>query len=266
MAVATALFPFVIEALIGALGWRLAYVTLGGLVAVTILPLGAWLYRGRPELYGLQPDSAAQETRTRPPNERAYTLAQARRTLTFWLFSSSDFFVAALGTGLIFHHYDIMASGGVDRLAAAAVFVPFGFITAGTNLVTGVLMDRVPPRFLLSVMLLLLCASLVFAPQVTTPTLVLVYGAVLGLSQGMKGAIQGSVYAYYFGRAHIGAIKGFAITLSVAGTAFGPPLFALGMGWLGGYAPILFLSALPPLIVALLAPFLRPLKADGSVG
>lgn len=264
MAVATALFPFAIEALIGAFGWRTAYIILGGLVAATILPLGAWLYRGRPELYGLQPDSAARD-RAKPLGERAYTPAQARRTLTFWLFSVSDFFVAALGTGLIFHHYDIMASGGVDRLAAAAVFVPFGFITAGTNLLTGVLMDRVPPRFLLCVMLLLLCGSLVLAPHVTTPTLVLVYGAVLGLSQGMKGAIQGSVYAYLFGREHIGAIKGFAITLSVAGTAFGPLLFALGLGWFGGYTPILLLSALPPLIVALAAPFFRPLNADGSI-
>ncbi len=91
MAVATALFPFVIEALISASGWRRAYIILGGLVAVTILPLGAWLYRGRPELYGLQPDSAARKTQTKPLQERTYTLSQARRTFTFWLFSVSDF-------------------------------------------------------------------------------------------------------------------------------------------------------------------------------
>lgn len=262
MALATALFPFAIEALIGAFGWRLAYVVLGGLVAVTILPLGAWLYRGRPELYGLEPDGAR---RGPVPQERNYTLVQARRTRSFWLFAVSDLFVAALGTGLIFHHYDIMAAGGVDRLAAAAVFVPFGLITAGTNLLTGVLMDRVPPRFLLSVMLLLLGASLLLASQVDSPVLVLIYGAVLGLSQGMKGAIGGSVYAHLFGRAYIGAIKGFVATVSVAGTAFGPPLFALGTLWLGSYAPILFVSALPPLVVALAAPFFRPLNADGSV-
>ncbi len=265
IAVATALFSFFIEALIAAFGWRLAYILLGGLVACTILPLGAWLYRGRPELYGLKPYSAARAPDAAAPEERRYTLVQARRTLTFWLFSSSDFFVAALGTGLIFHRYDIMAGSGIDRLAA--VFVPFGFITAGTNLLTGVLMDRLPPRFLLSVMLLLLCASLGFAPFVSTPALVLAYGALLGLSQGMKGAIQGSVYAYYFGRTHIdiGAIKGFALTLSVAGTAFGPLLFAFGTDWLGGYAPILVFSALPPLLVALTAPFLKPLRTDGSI-
>ncbi len=69
MALATALFPFVIEALIGAFGWRLAYVVLGGLVAVTILPLGAWLYRGRPELYGLEPDGARRGADRYPRSE-----------------------------------------------------------------------------------------------------------------------------------------------------------------------------------------------------
>jgi len=263
MAVATAVFPFFIESLIGAFDWRFAYVLLGVLVACTILPLGAWLYRGHPELYGLQPDGTGAATEAAP--ERAYTLGQARRTLTFWLFAAGHICVAALGTGLIFHHYDIMASGGIGRVAAAAVFVPFGFITAGANLTTGFLMDRVAPRVLLSATLGLLCASLAFAPFVSSQELVLVYGAVLGLSQGMNSAVQGSVFAYYFGRTHLGAIKGFAITLSVAGTAFGPLLFALGSDWLGGYAPILFLASLPPLVVALAAPFLKPIKPDGGV-
>ena len=264
MAVATALFPFVIEALIGAFGWRTAYMVLGALVVTTILPLGAWLYRGRPELYGLRPDSRVQPGEA-ALEERHYTLTQTRRTVTFWLFVSGDFFGAALGTGLIFHHYDIMAGGGIDRLAAAAVFVPFGFISAGSNLLTGILMDRVPPRLLLSASLTLLCAALVFAAHVTTPLLVLVYGAVLGMAQGMRGAISGSAYAHYFGRAYIGSIKGFTATLTVAGTAVGPLIFALGNGWFGGYAPILLLSALPPLFAALVAPFFSPLRFDGSV-
>jgi len=265
MSVATAVFPFMIEALIRAFDWRTAYILLGGLVACTILPLGAWLYRGHPELYGLAPDGNARGRRTTSLHERTYTLTQARRTLSFWVFSSGDFLVAALGTGLIFHHYDIMAAGGVDRLAAAAVFIPFGFITAGTNLLTGVLMDRVAPRFLLSVMLAFLCTSLLFAPFVSHPSLVLVYGVILGLSQGMKGAIQGSVYANLFGRAHIGAIKGFAVTLSVAGTAFGPLLFALGVQWFGGYGPILLVSAIPPFALACTALFLKLAKPDGQV-
>ena len=264
MAVATALFPFVIEGLISAFGWRTAYMVLGALVAGTILPLGAWLYRGKPELYGLRPDSRVQPLDSAAVQERRYPLARARRTVTFWLFVSADVFGAALGTGLIFHHYNIMAGGGIDRLEAAAVFVPFGFIAAGSNLLTGVLMDRLPPRFLLSASLVLLCSSLILASYVSTPLLVLVYGAVLGVAQGTRGQSPAAP-TLIISAAPISAQSRVVATLTVAGTAVGPLLFALGDARFGGYREILLLSALPPLVAACAAPFLGPFRRDGSV-
>lgn len=257
MALATAAFPPFIESLIGQFGWRLAYMLLGGLVAGTVLPIGAWLFRERPEHYGLQPDGPVLPDSTQGGFEAEYTLSEARRTAKFWLFAAGSFCVAAFGTGLVFHHYSIMAGGGVDREVAAMVFVPFGMVMAGANLVTGILMDRVPPRLLLSPMLALLSASLLLATRVTSIEGALLYGSLLGLMQGMHGAIQASVYAHLFGRTHIGSIKGFATTISVAGAALGPFLFALGLNAFGSYAPILSLSALAPAAVAIVAPIHR---------
>ena len=256
MALATSFFPLLIEFLLEQFGWRTAYMLLGGLVALTILPVGAWLFRAHPERFGLQPDGMAQPDDA--PAEVSYSLAEARRTLTFWLFALGSVCVSALGTGLIFHHYDIMAARDITRVVAATMFVPFGLVMAGSNLVTGVLVDRLRPRFLLSAMLLLLCGALALAPQVSGPQTMLAYGSLFGLLQGMQGAIQGSVYAHYFGREHIGSIKGFVTTLSVAGTAFGPFLFALGLEVLGSYVPTLLLCALLPLAVAVAALFIKP--------
>ena len=59
MAVATALFPLLIEGLIGTFEWRGAYVALGALVALIMLPVGSIFYRVQPERYGLEPDGAA---------------------------------------------------------------------------------------------------------------------------------------------------------------------------------------------------------------
>ena len=266
MAAATALFPTLIEHLIDGVGWRAAYALLGALVAVTILPAGAAFFRARPEHFGLEPDGrAAGGMRLGPaPREVNHSADAARATRTFWLFVSGDVLISALGTGLVFHHYAIMADGGLGRLAAAAVFVPFGAVTAGANLTTGYLMDRVPPRVLLSAMLLAQVAALALA-AVIHPGLALVYGVVLGTMMGMKGSISGSVYAYYFGRRHLGAIKGFASTLSVAGAAAGPLLFALGRAAAGAYGPVLLVSAVPVALVALAALFLRPFRPDGSV-
>ena len=265
MATATAFFPRLIEALIAAVGWREAYALLGLLIALTILPVGALLYRSRPEHFGLAPDGARlRPLRAGQRGETDYEPARARRTRTFWLFVAGDVMTAALGTGLIFHHYSILAAGGLDRIAAATVFVPFGVVTAAANLGTGFLMDRVPPRVLLSAMLLAQVAALLLASEMSA-ALLLLYGVVLGLMMGMKGGIAGAVYAYYFGRRHLGAIKGGASTLSVAGTAAGPLLFALGHAAAGNYALVLRASAVPVMVLALGALALRPFRPDGSV-
>lgn len=257
-ALAIAIFPLLIEGLIHHLGWRRGYMVLGGAIAATIFPLGVLIFRDPPERYGLQPDAGLPvASRDRPPAETNYTLAEARRTLTFWLFTSGNFCVAALGTGLLFHHYSIMATSGVAREVAALVFVPFGLVTAGSNLLSGFLLDRLSPRYLLATMLGLLIGALLLAVHIRQPEWMLVYGVLLGLMQGLNGVLQGGVYAHYFGRSHLGAISGLATTLMVAGTAFGPLGFALGFEQFGHYGPTLAGLALFPFLVAAAALYLE---------
>lgn len=264
VAAAFAVFPIGIEALIERVGWRVAYPALGGLVALAMLPVGGGLFRSHPERYGLVPDGRVWTPKPGHPPELDYPLGEAQRTLTFWLYATGGFLTAALGTGLIFHHFSIMAQNGIGRGTAATMFLGYGAILAGANLVTGFLMDRVPPRFLLAGSLGLMGGALLLAPRVSSPELVLVYGAMLGGMQGTGQAIQGSVYAYYFGRRHIGAIRGFATAVAVAGTSTGPLLLALGFDASGSYGPVLALAAFPPLVLAVASPFLR-LVRDGGV-
>ena len=263
MATATAAFPILIEVLIDALDWRLAYLALGVLVAVVMVPVGALFYRPHPERYGLQPDGLPP--RSDAPREAEYTAAQARRTRTFWIFMAGDFLVAMLSTALVFHHFDIMAASGLDRVQAATVFVPVAVASAAGNLLGGVLMDRMRPRYVLSFGQVLLAGALAFAALVDGSRSMLVYGALLGSAQGISGAVKASVHAHYFGRRHIGAIKGFASTISVAATAAGPLVVALGLDAVGRYAPVLVACAVLPMALALLAPFLKAQRADGSV-
>ncbi|MCC5899391.1 MAG: MFS transporter [Phormidium sp. GEM2.Bin31] len=251
LALGIGVFPLIIESLINQLGWRLAYASLGGVVALTILPLGALFYREQPERYGLQPDGHHQAGEAVALSEVNYTLPAARRTLTFWIFTAGSICVAMLITGLLFHHYSIMANSGIERSVAAMVFVPFGVITALANLITGVLLDRISPRFLMATMLLLMGSALFLAVRITTGEGMLLYGGLLGLIEGMNGVLKSGIYAYYFGRSHLGSITGFATTLAVIGTATGPVSFALGFEHFGSYGPVLALTALPPVLVAL---------------
>ena len=126
-------------------------------------------------------------------------------------------------------------------------------------------MDRVRPRMLLSASQVLQAATLILAAVVAGPAPMLVYGLLLGTTQGLNGAIKASVHAHYFGRKHIGAIKGLASTISVAGTSVGPLVVALGFDAAGSYTPVLLACALLPLAIAVAAPWLKPRRANGSI-
>ncbi len=262
-AVATSFIPGVIEALINSFDWRWTYAILGAVVLVVVVPVGGGFFRFRPEEYGLLPDSHRPPSREQP-KEVHYELAQARRTLTLWLYVTGGFLVSAIGTGLIFHHYSIMAENGITRTGATVMFVSYGLVAAAANLLTGFLIDRMPPRFLMSGSLLAMVAAMLVAPGIGTEAAVIGYGAVLGAMQGMSQAVQSTVYAHYFGRLHIGAIKGFSSTITIAGTAAGPLLLALGFEASGSYAPVLLWTALLPLTIGLVTPFL-PLSRDGKI-
>ena len=262
---ATAVFPLGITFLVDRVDWRWTYVLLGLLVAAVMLPVGGGLFRQRPELYGLRPDSH----RNPDPSEhdRAelnYGLADARKTLTFWLYVTGGFLTAALGTGLVFHHFSIMSENGLARSDAAVLFVAYGFVSAAASLITGFLVDHVPPRFLLGVGLAAMTLAMLGAPHVATVAAVVAYGAVLGTMQGMSQALQSTVYAHYFGRLHLGAIKGLATTVTVAGTAAGPLLLAVGFEAAGSYTPVLAISAILPAALSVISPFL-PLARGGRI-
>ncbi|MES3628750.1 MAG: MFS transporter [Longimonas sp.] len=259
MAGATAVFPPLIEQLLQAYGWATSYLIIGALLAVLVLPLLVAIYRPEPERFGLTPDADAH-TKTggaSASNEastvRGLTLPEARSTRTFWLFIAGGVCSGGLGTGLLFHHFAILAEAGADRALAAQFFVPYGILTAVFTLLMGALIDRTSPRYLLGVLMAAYAILMGGAPFASTPTLVWAYGFLFGVAQGTQNALLGSAFAYYFGRAHHGSVRGFAATIFVAGTALGPVLLALGPDFLSSFTPVLWASAPLAVVVGLAA-------------
>ena len=90
LAAGSMMFPQLIDSLISLYGWRGAYLALAGIVACSILPIAAALFRDRPEKYGLSTDAGlppATEnlreepsfcTRTSPRNWRVLAVVCGR--------------------------------------------------------------------------------------------------------------------------------------------------------------------------------------------
>lgn len=131
--------------------------------------------------------------------------------------------------------------------------MPLGVVTAVFNVGTGWLVDRYPPRLLLGLQLGLFGAMMGLLPAVNTTVEVRAYGGVFGVSQGRQQALLDSGYAYYFGRVHHGTIRGLANAVFIGGTAIGPAVLAMGPDFMEGFAPILWICTLIPLVLALAA-------------
>jgi MFS transporter, OFA family, oxalate/formate antiporter len=253
IACGNAAMPKLMESLAAENGWRWTYGFLSVLLLLVVMPLAATFLRRKPEELGLRPDGAQEEDDERSRPE--LNLRQAIRVPIMWLLLASGILSGALATGVVFHHFSIAAAGGVNREAAAVVFIALASASAAAHFTTGVLFDRVDPRFLAASGIAFLGTALALATVMTSPGMVIVYGLVLGLSMGTTGAVGGAGYAHYFGRAHLGEIKGATFLAGVTASALGPLPFGLAFDRLGSYALPLWIGAIICWITAVLARF-----------
>jgi MFS transporter, OFA family, oxalate/formate antiporter len=260
------LFPNLINWLIPLYSWRTTYMILGAILLLVMAPLGVIFFRDRPERYGLQPDGFGGkdeevngETAVPPLAlvEEEWTVSEAVRTAAFWNISLGTAAIAMLSTGLFFHMISIFDDNQLSASVAASVYVPIAVTTALVNLVGGYLIDRIAPRFLLALALLLQAICLVMVPYLAGVEIAFVYGMVLGATSGLSRIVGSVIWANYFGRRHLGSIAGLVTPIGVAGTAFGPLLFGVGRDLMGTYNTVLILSAILPLLLGIGALFLR---------
>jgi sugar phosphate permease len=260
-------FPSLVHALIGQFGWRSSYALLGALVAGVMLPVGLVFFRRQPEDFGLLPDGAkalsegdAQDALASV--EENWTREEAIRTSAFWIISLAGATLSMLGTGLHFHMVSIISDAGLSAAAAAAAFMPISLTGALVRVASGVLVDRIAVRFLLSGALVGQAISLLMAPRLQGTTMALIYGVVLGITGSLQMTVSNVVWAKYFGRRHLGSVTGVAFLVSIAGSALGPMPMGIARDVFGSYNLALTVAAALPLALAVVALFARrPQKA-----
>ncbi|MFQ5550487.1 MAG: MFS transporter, partial [Gemmatimonadales bacterium] len=128
----------------------------------------------------------------------------------------------------------------------------------------GLLLDRYAARFVLSAVLAFMAVSMGTLLFVRTATTAVVYGALLGTTQGGLMTTYPYVWAHYFGRAHVGSIQGFAATILIAGAALGPLPLGIGYDWLGGYQSVLLAQLVLPVAFTVAVLFARPPRRAGA--
>jgi OFA family oxalate/formate antiporter-like MFS transporter len=236
--------PLLFDALIKDWNWDGAWRVLA--ISVLVVGVFMWIfYRDNPEEMGLVPDGkrGSNKTKHKPlPKLKQFLPKEAFATRAFWMYGMMMSFNSFFITGLSFHMVDIFTSTGLDREEAVAVFLPISIINVGVSLLFNFLSDMVPLKKLLFVMLggaMVWVVGMIGLSGGWGLWLIIV-GA--GVSGGLFAVLNSVTWPKLFGRQHLGAISGKAMSMLVFASALAPYFFSLSktffktytsMGWLG---------------------------------
>jgi len=247
--------------LIQAVDWRWAYAILGLIVWGALLPLLAIFFRNRPEDVGQVVDglSVVKRTTLTPSVEtgdRSFRLSEAIKTRAYWIMAVSVALPAMIITGIHFHSVQIFLDCGLTEADAAAMFTISAVSFAIFMFSGGVLADRLPLNVLLSFATAGLSCAILTLLHVSTVEMSQVFAGVMGVGQGLLSAVGATLWVRYYGRTHLGKIRGSLATVGVAASSTGPFLMGAGHDYFGGYHEVLWVFAaltIPMVFVGLFA-------------
>lgn len=242
--------PLILSFWINGLGWRGAWLALGGIVGVGMTLIGWLFYRDNPEICGLTMDGnlpmrrgkLQQETR----EDASYTeenvakvgeltAKEALKTREFWGVTLSLSIHALTVTGITFNIVDLGAQSGLNEQQAVGLFLPIGILSTMTGFLVGVISDQVRLKWLVVTLLLLQFAGFIGIANLELLPWRLLGIIGLGTSGGFFATLTIVALPRLFGRTHLGAIGGMQMTSMVVGSAIGPSLLALFKDSFGSY-------------------------------
>jgi nitrate/nitrite transporter NarK len=268
--------PWLMTMAVDAWGWRAGWRALAVGAAALIVPVSL-LMRRAPEDHGLHPDgrSAAQIAAgggraAAADFANSYTRREAMHTAAFYMIVAA-FGLFGLSIGVILLQTipfltDAGYSAGTASLMITATSIP----ALVTKPVWGYFIDRVDPTRLAAIGTVITGLSLILIVGAVAAGVwpVVVFGFfALGCGWGGLIPLQEVVWASYFGRRYLGAVRSAAMPLSIGITAAAPILTSAYYDHVGNYnGALLTVAALNLLAAGLLLSIrrLRPPARDGA--
>lgn len=222
----TFIFPPLAAALIGAYGWRHAYLLLG-VGAVAVISICAAFTVRDPEQIGLLPDGQAPAPHTTVASPAGsvvtdWTLAEAKRTRSFLLLNVIFTLTWLVVFMPMVHIVSFAVDLGISQFRAAMTISVIGFAGFMGRLGIGTISDRIGRVPTLGLCFLL--QALGFTGFALSSGLVSLYlaAAVFGLAYGGVTALFPAIIGDFYGRTSVGSIAGFIFAVSGSPAAFGP--------------------------------------------
>jgi MFS family permease len=245
----------VAQLLIDAYGWRTAFRVLGTVCVLWIVPSSIWLLR-QSQNRGQSPQSqnrgqspAKQNQAKSGSDPIAVTLSQALRGQPFWLMLAAFFFGNVCSQTMHVHQVAYLVDHGVSALIAASVVGAVGASSIAGKIGGGWLSDRYERERVyvggIAIMVAAVAALWALGSGIGTPAAWAIYGyaVLLGVGYSATASLIPAMVSDRFGGTHFGAIVGFGLMGSAAGSALGPWMAGFLFDVTGSYVPAFAIAA-----------------------
>ena len=252
--------------LIDGQGWRGAWQILAVVFLLTSLPLAAVFLRRQPEDIGLEVDGdlsrqvpLAGSAGSHPADEQMWTVREAMRTGAMWKLIAVFALSGIAQGGASFHRIPYFVERAYDPQLVSWSFAADAGGAAALALVAGWLADRIPIRFLAAASFSGFIVAILLMIYVASAQMMFLSTIVFGCSVGIGMIVHSYIFAAYYGRAFLGAIRGIVMPVNLLSAGVGAPLVGYLHDYTGSYlvawwtllaiyglSAALILTALPP--------------------
>jgi sugar phosphate permease len=251
--------PLIVKA-IDTFTWQntLMYLAFGMLIMG--IPL-SFLFRDRPEEYGLLPDGEKQTDAEIPETHASGVgVREALKMRAFWCIGIATMLQMTAIHGLTIHMMPYLTSIEIERSSAAIAVTVFSIITIVSRIVYGFLADIFNKKNVIALSMLLTAIGLVMFQLLdgSSFAMVILFAVVYGIGAAGAMPLRTPIIREYFGVRKFGTIFGMLAFFLTIGSAAGAPL----AGWVydtrGVYDPIWYIYAGINVVGILLILIMRP--------
>ena len=246
--------------LIANVGWRMAYIVVGLIAWLVMIPLSR-LLRKDPAEIGALPDgmkSTSSETemeeerREDSPQLAGFSLLQASKTGSFWLLGAIwllySFCYLLVLTHIVPHATDI----GIPAMEAAFILSLIGGSNIAGRLLMGRVSDSIGRKATAVICALLVSGTMIWLIWSQNLCMLYLFGIVFGFSIGGLDPAVTALIGDIFGLRSIGIIMGILNVAFGIGAAIGPAVGGFVFDASKSYSTAFLAGALAMLITALL--------------
>jgi MFS family permease len=228
-AVAEAVMPSMLVALLLWVGWRQSWQIAGLLLVTFMVPAILYLLRGHSQRHETYLSHLASEATgdTRVYRKRQWTRAEVVRDRYFYLFAPGLMSQPLMFTGFIFHQVHLVESKGWPLLGWAALFSLYAVVSVAAKLVTGPLIDRYGAIRMVPLVALPMGIGLIILALGSSLLWGGVFLVLTGITVGFQSTVTAPFWSEMYGNQHLGAIKSLGAAAMVFCTAVSP----IVIGW-----------------------------------